>query len=96
MSPSKWHSLLCQEQPAQLHAAWGGVPGWSVFLLGLCKEFDDSGGSVDWTPRSVRGPIFSPSFTSGILSVSFACPGRSGAPESVSGPGMPFFKRFMV
>lgn len=50
---------------------------------------------MHWTPRSVRGPTFSPSFISGILSVSFACLGRSGAPKSVSGPGMPFFKQFM-
>lgn len=40
-------------------------------------------------------PTFLPSFIPGILSVSFACPGWSGAPESVSGPGMPFLMHFM-
>lgn len=39
VSSSKWHILLCQQQPVQLHASWEGVPGWSIFLLGLFEEF---------------------------------------------------------
>lgn len=45
---------------------------------------------------ATRGfPTFSPSFIPGILSVSFACPGWSGAPDSVSSPRMPFLIQFM-
>lgn len=59
VSSSKWHSLLCQQQPVQLNAAWQAFPGWSIFLLCLSKEFDYSGGgwggsqSACWRPRSV-------------------------------------------
>lgn len=40
-------------------------------------------------------PTFSPSFIPGILSVSFACPGWLGAPDSVSSPRMPFLIQFL-
>lgn len=50
---SKWHNLLCQQRPVQLHASWEGVPEWSIFLLDLSKEFEYSEGPVCWRLRSV-------------------------------------------
>lgn len=92
VSSSKWHSRLCQQQPRQLHASWEGIPEWSVYLLGLSEEFKYSRGPVCWTCGI---PTVSPSFIPRMLSVSFACPGWPGVPESVSCPGMPSFTQCM-
>lgn len=70
------------------------------FYLVCLRSLGSVGECVCWRLTGVvedEASLYShlPSFVPGVLSVSSACPGWSGAPESVSCPGMPFFIQFM-
>lgn len=98
VSSSNRHSWLCQLHQCNymLHgrAFQNGVYFYLAYLGCLSIVGDLCDGDLEewWNMKDPRILTF---FILRMLSVSFACPGWSGAPESVSGSGIPALIQFM-